>query len=242
MNLAARKCAGDLTDRLCRPASAAYTHAPPPAPSAAFACGTMQRQAGSEPLSELTPPPAPVIGMLIRIFPECRQFLDNQSRSSAWKRAWTDRGYQRYSSPLRQLLAVGIVAALFTSLLMARKWGLIAPGPLLFSAMATCGASCLGALVLYWTPLRRALRRELVLTGVDVCIPCGYDLRGRDGECCPECGTQRQTREQLHAGADSSMEVEYPLPRSLRPAGQLVGRFCYWLSRPIPRSPRQRRN
>lgn len=37
--------------------------------------------------------------------------------------------------------------------------------------------------------MRRCLREDLVLRGIPVCVPCGYDLRGQGEPRCPECGT-----------------------------------------------------
>jgi hypothetical protein len=46
---------------------------------------------------------------------------------------------------------------------------------------------------MYVKPVRRAMRDE----GWDVCIECGYDLRGLDGDSrsCPECGASRAPRD-----------------------------------------------
>jgi hypothetical protein len=43
---------------------------------------------------------------------------------------------------------------------------------------------------LYVGPIRRAMRQA----GYDLCIACGYDLRGLPPErdCCPECGAARE--------------------------------------------------
>ncbi len=44
---------------------------------------------------------------------------------------------------------------------------------------------------LYVRPIRRAMRA----TGYDLCINCGYELRGLDASIaqCPECGQDRET-------------------------------------------------
>ncbi len=59
-------------------------------------------------------------------------------------------------------------------------------------ALATLFACCLiGPLVASWMTrrrTRRALRQALVAEGIPICVPCGYDLRGLPGPCCPECG------------------------------------------------------
>ena len=38
------------------------------------------------------------------------------------------------------------------------------------------------------TRMTRLLRQELAEHGVPICVHCGYDLRCRVGDVCPECG------------------------------------------------------
>ena len=41
---------------------------------------------------------------------------------------------------------------------------------------------------LYVKPVRRAMRDR----GYDLCVSCGYDLKGIESPQCPECGAQRE--------------------------------------------------
>ena len=39
---------------------------------------------------------------------------------------------------------------------------------------------------------RRSLRSDLTELGIRICVNCGYDLRGSNGDCCPECSCKSE--------------------------------------------------
>jgi len=55
-----------------------------------------------------------------------------------------------------------------------------------------CGLSFLFLLSTPWivgrNNIRRKLRAILVEDGIEICVPCGYDLTGNENGICPECG------------------------------------------------------
>lgn len=56
----------------------------------------------------------------------------------------------------------------------------------------------------YWgyrSRVRRCVREDLVMRGIPICIPCGYDLRGQSEPRCPECGTPFDAALLLHGEA-----------------------------------------
>jgi hypothetical protein len=42
--------------------------------------------------------------------------------------------------------------------------------------------------ILWRTPVREAIRKQLNHLGVPICIGCGYDLTANTSGICPECG------------------------------------------------------
>ncbi len=65
-------------------------------------------------------------------------------------------------------------------------------GPILYGAVAGALQGLLFGVLfnyLFRKPARRFLREHLNERGFNLCLECGYDLRGQTTPRCPECGT-----------------------------------------------------
>lgn len=184
--------------------------------------------------------------MLHALFPESRRFPNANARADAWHRVWRQGGYKRYLTFGRAVIAAGLMLVPCLLYLIAMREGLNPMHWGYVAAVAIPIAVLFVSIVMYWTPTRRALRHELVLNGVPVCIPCGYDLRGSASVACPECGALVADRDSLpplvvETPISPSLlsHSNGPLPRMARPLGRAVGHFCYRLSRPFERRSRR---
>ena len=120
--------------------------------------------------------------------PELRRFRDRESAEEALRVAKGSRH--------RLLEGVGAPAVMLVIIILYAEFveprtGLspdVAPYlRLLFIAVFPLGS---GYILLRWRrrSIQRNLRRQLIASGVPICIRCGYDLRGQEDARCPECG------------------------------------------------------
>jgi uncharacterized paraquat-inducible protein A len=80
------------------------------------------------------------------------------------------------------LIAVGLA---FQSL---QSPAILSAGLILILVLATAAAWLQHHFILRSEPFRRSLREQLVARGMQLCLHCGYDLRGQVSPRCPECG------------------------------------------------------
>lgn len=118
-------------------------------------------------------------------YPELRCFEDDKERRAAWRTAF------RYvwSRPL-----VWACIPLLIVVFIGVKQMLVELG----AAPMIAGGICAGlfgffvpvsAARFYRREIRRRLREQLLAVGIQVCVKCGYDLRGLIAGRCSECGT-----------------------------------------------------
>ena len=99
-------------------------------------------------------------------------------------------------APVFALIAVPVVA-IFLGVVLSLFVGLVAPFPVVaILALGLWVVSTLGLAIAIF-PLavrsdRIRLRRAIAIYGdhyrLPICARCDYDLRGTDGDHCPECG------------------------------------------------------
>ena len=124
------------------------------------------------------------------IFPELQMFEPDSERRKVYLRALRTNG----NNPRIVLGALTLcivvsfacyfgrsVLPLLSDSLSVYAWELIG---------GASGGALGGIIFLSWirATVRKALRRELAIRGVPICVNCGYDLRGSVEKRCPECG------------------------------------------------------
>lgn len=170
--------------------------------------------------------------MLHAFFPESRRFPTARTRYDAWRRAWNLGGYKRYVSFSRMALVGVVLGSMAVAYVVAFWKEVLQMRALLLFNFVFAFSIPIAMVFAFWTPVRRALRHELVLAGVPTCIPCGYDLRGTSSGTCPECGAIVPDPGSLAVLVieapvpdDLSPRADGPLPRLARPLGRAVGQI-----------------
>ncbi|HPF41137.1 MAG TPA: hypothetical protein PK093_21060 [Phycisphaerae bacterium] len=120
--------------------------------------------------------------------PELRRFRDRESAEKALRVAKGSR--HRLLEGVGAPAVMIVVIFLYANFIEPRT-GLspdVAPYLRLF-LIVLFPFSC-GYALLRWRrrSIQRNLRRQLIASGVPICIRCGYDLRGQEDARCPECG------------------------------------------------------
>lgn len=112
------------------------------------------------------------------LFPELERFDTIEQAGKACRRAMFGSGY--YVCLIVAILGVWIAPL--------DKYFLVMSEIVDWISISLIGAIPLGITLLFRRRVRQHLRRELVKSGVPICIKCSYDLRGQVEPRCPECG------------------------------------------------------
>ena len=121
-----------------------------------------------------------------RLFPELELFPTDKLRRRAFRKALSSACMNPYA------LAItigGCIIAIWVSVFLKRVVSL-EPMVVFALVMLVIGAfgSCSIVLVRA-NRVRQMLRTELRSCGIYLCLNCGYQLRGKSSDVCPECGT-----------------------------------------------------
>lgn len=102
-------------------------------------------------------------------------------------------------------LAVGLAVRPLSTLLLNN--GLPPVAAFLTSILTLCAAVCLMAAWLYRLIYAKPVRRAMRDLGYDVCIGCGYRLRGLNDDIarCPECGHPREPLPKYESPAEPDL-------------------------------------
>lgn len=135
----------------------------------------------------------PIVRLIIASLPELQHFLTDEDRYRAI-RAIEEQSYEPVSQKeenARLLLFCSLIAV-FLSLgqLVGRstQWPTLASTCVSFLLLISAGLLLRRLLEKRkWT---KALREQLILANVPICVPCGYLLKGlpESTKSCPECG------------------------------------------------------
>lgn len=125
------------------------------------------------------------------LFPDLFLIEDKSERKRVWREAIKPvSGSARYLG----LLVVGMLVAQTSGgmlvMVLAEEFGKTKV-PLWFDIPIRFFLSVLGALFPIWLMRRRItkdIRQYLNQNGFQLCVACGYDLRGQVEWRCPECG------------------------------------------------------
>jgi hypothetical protein len=128
---------------------------------------------------------------IVRVFPELRQIADPAERARLY---WQAYRVVRWRTLLIYLLfLVPGFAAWALGLDYYAGWlGSNAASSAVVIGLTSLPVALISLFLARWICARRfqrAIRLTLLAHGYQVCIRCGYDLKGQTAPRCPECGT-----------------------------------------------------
>ena len=128
----------------------------------------------------------PLFFVHVRLFPELELFPTDKLRRRAFRKALNRAYVNRYA------LAITIGGCIIANRASVFLDGVLSLKPIIVFALVMLVIGALGScsiVLLRANLVRQILRTELQSCGINVCLKCGYQLRGNSSDVCPECGT-----------------------------------------------------
>ena len=148
---------------------------------------------------------------MVLLYPELAYLSSPRARLAAWNRAWN---WKRVVAG--QLVILGCYLSFSLVLVGVHLLGLTLVTRrlrLYISGMALVAIVVLPFLLentVMRRRIRRTLREQLSKSGIAICPGCAYDLRGSNGQRCPECGGMiPRSWKRIHH--DEERDVDYTI-------------------------------